>query len=252
MSRFRGRTIILLMLVSGVLRADPGEAELVFSSGEQRVALIELFTSEGCSSCPPADHWLSALKSEPGLWQDFVPVAFHVDYWDDIGWKDRFARAAYSERQRQYEFEGAAGFVYTPGFFYGGKEWLDWRRGGIQPVNASSVGDLSLAIKGNQITVRFDALDSKSRKLVVNVVVLGMNLQTPVRAGENKGKMLIHDFVALEAVSVPLDRFASGYKAITPMPEVREPAEDLALVAWVSEVGQQTPIQAVGGLLPGN
>ena len=85
----------------------------------------------------------------------------------------------------------------------------------------------------------------------MNVVVLGMNLQTPVRAGENKGKRLIHDFVALEAVSVPLDWFASGYKAITPMPEVREPAEDLALIAWVSEVGEQTPIQAVGGLLPG-
>ena len=86
MVRFRGRAIILGMLVSGVLCADPGDAELVFSSGEQHVALIELFTSEGCSSCPPADHWLSALKSEPGLWKDFVPVAFHVDYWDDIGW----------------------------------------------------------------------------------------------------------------------------------------------------------------------
>ena len=61
-----------------------------FSSGEQPVPLVELFTSEGCSSCPPAEHWLGELREEEGLWRDFVPVAWHVNYWDRLGWPDKF------------------------------------------------------------------------------------------------------------------------------------------------------------------
>src|SRR4051794_5009755 len=65
-------------------------------SPQHTLALVELYTSEGCSDCPPADRWLRSLK--PG---SVVPIAFHVDYWDYIGWKDPFARAAFSARQRE-------------------------------------------------------------------------------------------------------------------------------------------------------
>ena len=64
--------------------------------------MLELFTSQGCSSCPPADAWLSGLVQRSGLWREVIPLAFHVDYWDRIGWKDRFANPGYSERQRDY------------------------------------------------------------------------------------------------------------------------------------------------------
>src|SRR5437867_10582189 len=77
-------------------------APISFQSQQNRTALLELYTSEGCSSCPPAEAWLSKLKDAPGLWRDFVPIAFHVDYWDSLGWKDPFAIKAYSERQRDY------------------------------------------------------------------------------------------------------------------------------------------------------
>src|SRR6476646_4780454 len=73
--------------------------ERVFESGPQRIHLIELFTSQGCSSCPPAEAWLSKLKSEPRLWKDFVPIAFHVDYWDRLGWRDPFATKEWTARQ---------------------------------------------------------------------------------------------------------------------------------------------------------
>ncbi|MDQ3115241.1 MAG: DUF1223 domain-containing protein [Verrucomicrobiota bacterium] len=67
-----------------------------------RTHLLELFTSEGCSSCPPAEAWLSKLKDDPGLWRDFVPLAFHVDYWDRLGWRDPFASKVWTSRQYEY------------------------------------------------------------------------------------------------------------------------------------------------------
>ena len=86
----------------------------VFESSEKPTALVELYTSEGCSSCPPADRWLSSLKDDEGLWKEFVPLAFHVDYWDYIGWEDRFADKQYSQRQRRYAHEFSEPTVYTP------------------------------------------------------------------------------------------------------------------------------------------
>src|SRR6476660_686425 len=72
-----------------------------FESGDTQSMLIELFTSEGCSSCPPAEKWLSALKSNQDLWKKIVPVAFHVDYWDRLGWRDRFAKPDFTSRQQR-------------------------------------------------------------------------------------------------------------------------------------------------------
>src|ERR1700752_821515 len=99
--------------------------DLVFQSGAQKTHLIELFTSEGCSSCPPAEAWLSKLKSEPRLWKDFVPIAFHVDYWDRLGWRDPFASKEWTARQYQYSNAWKAETVYTPGFVLDGREWRD-------------------------------------------------------------------------------------------------------------------------------
>jgi hypothetical protein len=77
-------------------------AKVTFESGETPTILLELFSSEGCSSCPPAEQWVSGLKNTPGLWRDIVPVVFHVDYWDGLGWPDRFASQQFTLRQRQY------------------------------------------------------------------------------------------------------------------------------------------------------
>jgi hypothetical protein len=80
--------------------ASQSVASLQLDSGERQVTLLELYTSQGCSSCPPAERWLNTYIDNNKLWREVVPVAFHVDYWDYIGWQDTFAAAAYGERQR--------------------------------------------------------------------------------------------------------------------------------------------------------
>ncbi len=100
----------------------PASAEIVIRSPETQVSLLELYTSEGCSSCPPADRWISKLKKDDRLWSSMIPVAFHVDYWDYIGWKDRFASPEYSLRQRNYARSKNLKTVYTPGFLLNGEE----------------------------------------------------------------------------------------------------------------------------------
>src|SRR5450432_4372054 len=89
-------------------------AETRFESGPQQSALVELYTSEGCSSCPPAEAWMSRWKNDPGLWKKFVPVAFHVDYWDRLGWRDRFSSGEWTARQSRYASLWGSGSVYTP------------------------------------------------------------------------------------------------------------------------------------------
>lgn len=72
---------------------------LEFASSEQRTTVVELYTSEGCSSCPPADRWISSLRDDPRLFKTLLPLVFHVDYWDRLGWPDPYARKAFSQRQ---------------------------------------------------------------------------------------------------------------------------------------------------------
>src|SRR5262249_30028289 len=103
-------TIFALALSVG--RMSAGDIE--FASGANQTALIELYTSEGCSSCPPAESWLSRLKHDSGLWKRFVPVAFHVDYWDRLGWRDRFSSKRWTERQSRYAALWTSESIYTP------------------------------------------------------------------------------------------------------------------------------------------
>jgi hypothetical protein len=115
-TRMRARYSIGLIASAAFCFAVAARAdEAVFESGANKVHLLELFTSEGCSSCPPAEEWLTKLKQNPGLWRDFVPVAFHVDYWDHLGWRDRFAAKEWTARQQMYATRWKAESVYTPG-----------------------------------------------------------------------------------------------------------------------------------------
>src|ERR1043166_1476275 len=123
-----------------------------FQSGPQRVHLIELFTSQGCSSCPSAEAWFSKLKAEPGLWKDFVPLAFHVDYWDRLGWGDPFASKEWTARQYQYSANWKSESVYTPGFVLNGREW-EGRN--IPPLATEKAGALKLSITNGKVIGEF-------------------------------------------------------------------------------------------------
>ena len=249
MSMTRKIALLLMLLVSGHLFAATSDVQVRLTSGPKQVALIELFTSEGCSSCPPADRWLSKLRADPNLWKKFTPIAFHVDYWDYIGWRDRFAQARFGDRQRRYEVEGALGSVYTPGLVRGGSEWHGWRKNENVVGEDREVGELNLLVGGADVAARFNAIQHSYGELTLHVAVLGMNLETKVGAGENAAKTLQHDFVALGVVSVQLDKTGSSYRATATLPEISPASPEQAIIAWVSEDDLQAPIQSVGGFL---
>jgi len=247
--RALSEALLLAAVSSALVHADG----LVFESGPNRVELVELYTSEGCSSCPPADRWLSGLKEQSGLWSEFAPIAFHVDYWDYIGWQDRFASPEFSERQRIYAREGAAPFVYTPGLFRAGDDWRGWRSESLRPGPGAEAGVLSVEVEGQVVHIRFASADSGSRLYVAHVAVLGMGLSSDVRAGENQGKKLQHDFVALDVRTTTLEGRDGVYAATLRLDETAFPRNDAgALVAWISGNGSQLPLQAAGGYLPIN
>src|SRR5947208_15491894 len=128
-----GAFVIALLMVTLTLLADqPGSTPpaTVFESGDTQSTLIELFTSEGCSSCPPAEKWMSGLKSNQDLWKKIIPVTFHVDYWDHLGWRDRFAKPEFTSRQQRYAAAWGGDSVYTQGLVVNGKEG----RGGLDAI----------------------------------------------------------------------------------------------------------------------
>lgn len=240
------RSVILMFGFAVFLNAQSSACAQEFISGDVEVPLIELYTSEGCSSCPPADKWLSSLKSHDELFNGFVPLAFHVDYWDYIGWKDPFASPEYSQRQRQYAHENEERTVYTPGMRKAGQEWRTWRLwGGPTDEHAAKVGSLIIDIaEDGRFTASFSG--QSPQLLQLNVAVLGLDLQTNVKRGENQGKTLKHDFVVLG-----LSRYASAepakWSGIIDRPEIQ--AQSYAVAAWLSKKGRVKPEQAVGGYL---
>jgi hypothetical protein len=237
------RHALLLVSVLGAVTAQGGD--VVFESKPMRTHLLELFTSEGCSSCPPAEAWLNNLKNEPRLWQDFVPVAFHVDYWDHLGWRDPFASKMWTERQADYSARWKSESVYTPAFILDG---VAWRNSVLPPAATETPGVLRITINGERVTAAFKPATNAGRHYEIHVARLGFALGADVTAGENSGRKLVHDFVVLGLTN---EGMKSGIK------ELRLPAESLtqvansrsAIAAWVTQAGQIEPIQAVGGWL---
>ncbi len=226
------------------------------SSGSTRASLFELYTSEGCSSCPPAEAWFSTLATSERLWRDVVPVAFHVDYWDYLGWVDVFARPQFSERQRDYAAAWNSDRVYTPGFVWNGNEWRGWFDGKPLPASSGNAGALALDVLPGSTSVRFvpPANARIAGPLEACIAVLGAGLSRKVTAGENKGKTLLHDFVVMDFQRVPLTGGADGALAGAGTWKVAKAAEPAryAVAVWIAVEGRDEPLQAAGGWLTAN
>lgn len=216
---------------------------ITFESGNQQVLLLEMYSSQGCSSCPPAEKWLNQLTSADDLWQRFIPVVFHVDYWDYLGWKDPYSHPAFSNRQAQLKRQGLIRSVYTPGFTLNGREWRGWFSGKPLPQFTQPTGNLVVQLENNMLKANYSEFEPEQR---LNVALLGFNLKTSVTAGENHRRVLKQEFVVLDFQAflpsngewqgeLPLSDFASN---------------QLGFAAWVTEDDSLKPIQAVGGKLP--
>src|SRR6266849_5789491 len=117
----RALAVVALLTASAAAAPVSGSLGCAAQSGPNTAALVELYTSEGCSSCPPADRQLSRLREALDPTAVVVPLSLHVDYWDYIGWKDPFAQGEFAKRQTWLAHANQQGFVYTPHFFVGGR-----------------------------------------------------------------------------------------------------------------------------------
>jgi len=237
------------------MRTAWGAEPVRFTSGPARVAVVELFTSEGCSSCPPAERWLAALKDDPGLWRDFVPLSFHVDYWDNLGWLDRFATPAFTQREYAYAAAWGTSSVYTPCFVRDGAEW---KPGAGDGPAGGSPGVLTVQLREPGagwvvFTPVAGVRGEPGAGWAVEVALLGGGFASQVTAGENRGATLRHEFVVLALVERPLVSSADGKTLradfTLPAPTVAGAGRE-AIAAWVTRRGSLAPIQAAGGWLP--
>ncbi len=157
--------------------------------------VVELYTSEGCNSCPPADKWLSKLKTDPSI----VALAFHVDYWDRLGWKDRFASAAYTQRQAQQQSVSGARFSYTPQVVVDGVDRPAWSNAAIgSSAQAAAPVAVNLARDGDRFSATVVPSAAAPAKLAAYWAVTEQGYVSDVKAGENSGVTLHHDFVVRE------------------------------------------------------
>jgi hypothetical protein len=211
------------------------------------VAVVELFTSEGCSSCPPADAVLARLAGRPGVFA----LSFHVDYWDDLGWPDRFASAENTARQRAYARSMAARGLYTPQLVVGGTDAFvgsDGERadaGVSKALAAPSPVHLSLRPRGGATTtdavVDYESSGAPAGA-VLDVAVVERSASSEVRAGENAGKTLHHANVVRAFVTAPLASPSGSVSLHLPQTLRREDADVIAYVQQPSGAGPGMPV----------
>ncbi len=242
-------TVIAAVYAPVAVQAAPQQ----FVSSEKQTTVIELYTSQGCSSCPPAEAWLSRWLDKPELWQSVIPLAFHVSYWNYLGWPDVFADQAYDQRQKRYQTLGYSRSTYTPEFIVNGREWRGWFLRQSLPVSEKTVGVMSASLDGNQFDVQFKPVAALSGEWVLHAALLGQNRETEIKAGENHGKRLKHDFIVLEMINGGSYSAASadGYRwqGALPNAALDSTDKDLAVAFWLTDGANPTPVQAVAGAI---
>ncbi|MEO9509346.1 MAG: DUF1223 domain-containing protein, partial [Nonlabens ulvanivorans] len=236
---------LVLITLSTLLNIKSATAEPVtISSTNEQTYFLELYTSQGCSSCPPAEEWISQFTDHDKLWKNIIPLNFHVDYWDYLGWKDPFASPEFSRRQRTYAKLGNSRTVATPGFIVDGKGWQGWFRGqGFPAANIKSTDTLTATINETQVKVNFDTVTDND--LIAHVALLGFDIKTKVKAGENNRRLLNHDFVVIgyQQKEMTINNASSSVVDLPFPPVVNVDTDKTAMVVWVSTKENPTPIQ---------
>lgn len=246
------RTVTLVVFLSLFLSL-PATASQTFQSGPEQSVLIELYTSEGCASCPPADEWMTDLTKSPYLWKTFVPVAYHIDYWDYLGWKDKLSQKYFSERQRAYASQNKSGSVYTPMIVNNGSELKEWYlTPTIKVKSKKDAGMLKVdVVSPEELKITYLPHNGAYMEgLVVYVAKLGFDYKSQIEGGENKGQMINHNFAVLSLAQQDL-QYKNGMLSATARFEKELPVTipKQGVAVWVSKKDSYEPIQATGGYL---
>ncbi|MFC6309530.1 DUF1223 domain-containing protein [Paraburkholderia dipogonis] len=233
------------LVTSGL--ANAASAICSAHSPAHRVALVELYSSEGCNSCPPADNWLSQWKNS-GATQSIVPLALHVDYWNSLGWTDRFSQHRFTERQQALTDLAGGHTIYTPEIFVSGRELRSWSQ---RDSFASRIGkvvaepaqaNVALELKAQQTPGAFNVaaqftskLTDAAGQLEAYVAVYENSLSSQVGAGENSGVTLHHERVVRQWIGpVPL---VAGNAQIRRDVRIQDGAADAKLNAPADRFG---------------
>jgi len=226
------------------------------------VAVIELYTSEGCNSCPPADRWLSRTPLDTQRW---IPLALHVDYWDSLGWKDPYGRAAFTERQRALGDAANTTTIYTPEVFVSGRELRRWANPAdvsraIEARNAlPAAADIVLDATATnaprptlQTRVRFTLRPGTmagANPAVAWIALTQGNLVSHPSGGENGGVELHHDHVVREWIGpIRLGGASTQWQGEIPLPANARPS-DVSLAAFIERPRDAEILQAVSAPL---
>lgn len=158
------------------------------------VVVVELYTSQGCSSCPPADEFLAMMASDPRI----LPLALHVDYWDYIGWADKFAQAKFSDRQRAYAKAVGSRTIYTPQLIINGADRIE----GFSPeetaeqlrdhLKAGTPVRLTVTREGDRLVIRAEADPPLTKPVRVQLVRYKPEETVVIERGENAGKTITY------------------------------------------------------------
>ncbi|HZQ70668.1 MAG TPA: DUF1223 domain-containing protein [Terriglobales bacterium] len=227
-----------------------------FLTGRSRVAaagstpvLVELFTSEGCSSCPPADRLLQDLDRQPVAGADLIVLSEHVDYWNHIGWKDPYSSAFFSQRQSAYSDHFSLNGVYTPQMVVdGAAEFVgnDSRRANQECKQASTAPKIPVRISaialdggGLRAHIEADALpQSQSKNADVYAVVALNHAESQVSAGENSGRRLTHVAVVQSLTRLgALDKNKGFAQDVQLKLNPKVDTSNLRVIAFVQESG---------------
>lgn len=252
------RGFIAFLLLAGVLLvpAAPAVAACEAKTGNTTVALLELYTSEGCSSCPPADRWVAELPQNGFRKDRVVPLAFHVDYWNYLGWVDPFSQSAFTQRQRDFAHLTNATTVYTPELVLSGREYRRWWGSSferaLRQVNRTPPrADIGLKLDHTGKTLRIDGQASLRKasgdasSAALYVALYESNLSNKIDAGENSGRTLTHAFVVRRLYG-PL-AFTDGkvrFGRDVPL-ETRWKTRDLGVAAFVQEANGTRILQTL-------
>ena len=249
------KTIGLSILIGGISTAAASEADtprINISSAEYITPVVELYTSEGCSSCPRADNFLTLLGEN--IDQDFhaVPLAFHVDYWNRLGWEDPYSQAKFTDRQRQVAQLNKQGSIYTPEIVISG---LEARGGGMvfdqinihnrKTADVQITMDVSAPGKGEVVADLAIRNETDTNLPEMFVAVYENNIVREIKGGENRGRTLTHNFVVRHlSEPVPIARGDSARMVSMDIDETWN-TDNLGLAVFVIDADNGQTLQAL-------
>lgn len=257
------KTILLLVLFAvpaGIARNPLAVDKVTLLGNVQSFAVVELFTSEGCSSCPSADRLLGNIVEEARQrHQPVFALAYHVDYWNHLGWKDIYSRASFSRRQQQYARALDASSIYTPQMIvngshpFVGSDEIEARafikKALARDISAYINFGLHLDRARKELTIRYEIAGIRCWGAIqVRVALVERGLKRAIKSGENRGRILYHENVVRSFMS----RGAVGpsSKFSLPIPEGVNPINS-SLILFIQENHSMEILAAAGKDLTG-